>query len=58
MTLNLEFDLDPIFSRENECHHQTPRGRFSLKSMFAAVTNVIVPFIRHLSSTIMSMFFN
>ena len=42
MTLNLKFDLDPQLSRENECHHQTPRGRFSLKikyRMFAAVTN-------------------
>ena len=43
MTLNLKFDLDPQLTRkllENECHHQTPRGRFSLKkSMFAAVTN-------------------
>ena len=40
MTLNLKFDLDPEFFRENECHHRIPRGRFSLKSMFAAVAIV------------------
>ena len=39
MTLNLKFDLDPECFRENECHHRISRGRFSLKSMFAAVTN-------------------
>ena len=56
MTLNLKFDLDPPFFRENECHHGIPRGWFSLKKVCLLLL-LIVPFIRHLSSTITSTFF-
>ena len=50
MTLNLKFDLDPPFFRENECHHQTPRGRFNLKKVCLLLL-LIVPFFATFAST-------